>query len=136
MTERELNEQIIRTIMNNMKALAMSSGHECVNAGGCSRFAEMGVPCSMLSGCRDAETRNYFPMNYNAGTSNITEEDMWNDNNSLREGITETAYCDRVFELIRHIKHGKKVSDSDYTELGKLVFDDVDNYIFKRGEGR
>lgn len=58
-------------------------------------------------------------------------DDLWGNDASVREGIQEAAYCARVYELMRHIKFGRKVTDSDYTELGKLVFDDVDNYLFK-----
>jgi len=134
MTEREINEQQINTIRDNLKDLADT--YQCVSSIGCFKYAQTGRRCG-LEGCQEMKRaeRNYFPIDYNSGTSEITEDDLWSCDNSLREGITEAAYCDRVFELMRHIKHGNKVTDSHYIELAKLVFDDVDNYLFKVSEG-
>jgi len=82
---------------------------------------------------------NYFPIDYNAGnkdhqSSEITEDDLWNDDNSLREGIQEAAYSEQFFQLLRDIRNPRKDADKAYTELGKLAFEHVDNYIFKVGE--
>lgn len=79
---------------------------------------------------------NYFPIDYNAGTSEITEDDLWSCDNSLREGIQEASYSPQFFQLLRDIRNPRKDSDKAYMELGKLAFEHVDNYIFKRGEGK
>ena len=90
--------------------------------------------------------RNHIPVDHNAFPTDsqtvyadpklLTDvEDLWGCDASLREALQEAAYCPRVYELMRHIKYGRNVTDSDYTELGKLVFDDADNYIFKTSEG-
>ena len=66
-----------------------------------------------------------------ANTVDITElDDMWLNDDCVREGIQEAAYCARVYELLRDIKNPRKDAEQAYTELGKLIYDDVDNYLF------
>ena len=100
--------------------------------------AEQGIEQMVKDRCYYSVDHNAFPTDSQtvyADPKLLTDaEDLWGCDASLREAIQEAAYCPRVYELMRHIKYGRNVTDSDYTELGKLMFDDADNYIFKTSE--
>lgn len=113
MTEHERNEQTIKRCRDQLQALTSTVSTQTV-------FTKNGMIAQLQDG----------------GSGDPTDDlkDLWGCDESLREGIQETAYSARVFELMRHIKFGHKVTDSDYTELGKLVLDDVDNYLYRIAE--
>lgn len=66
-----------------------------------------------------------------------SSDDMWGNDASLKCGIAESAYCSRVYDLLRMIKQ-PRAGDGDPVklkcELADLIIDDIDNYLFKLSE--
>ena len=67
------------------------------------------------------------------------EEIVWSDPNTRFEAVQEAAWDENVDNLIVRIKNSKlSVEEIQglYTDLGKLIFDNVDNYAFKLAESK
>lgn len=64
-------------------------------------------------------------------------QEFWDDQPSVHEAIQETAWDQNVFDLLNAIRDPRtSVKDAQklYTELGKLMYDDIDNYLAKQAE--
>ena len=65
-------------------------------------------------------------------------DDLWGNDESVREGIQEASYCARIYELLRAMKD-PHIKGDDMTkvkcEFADLAYDSIDNYLFKTLEG-
>ena len=97
----------------------------------------------LLQACFPTKSQTVFAENgmidelHKKGGSGDEIEDLnllWGCDASVREGITEAAYNPQTYNLMRDINNPHKKLDGAYEQLGKLIYEAVDNYLYRIAE--